>query len=133
LLRDEQRKRRAAIHRQAGNRAEQLAARFLGQRGLTVLHRNYRCRAGEIDVIARDGEALVFIEVRLRNNLTHGAAVETVTPAKQRRIIRSASHFLLQNPVFSDIPCRFDVLGIRTDGEGAFRFSWIKDAFHAVC
>lgn len=133
MLREEQRKRRAAIHRQAGNRAEQLAARYLDQRGLKLLQRNYRCRAGEIDLIARDGEALVFIEVRLRNNPTHGAAVETVTPAKQRRIIRSANHFLLQNPVFSDIPCRFDVLGIRADDEGTCRFSWIKDAFHAVC
>jgi putative endonuclease len=106
-----------------GQAAEELAASFLTAQGLTEIQRNYRVRSGEIDLIMRDGEHLVFIEVRYRNSRRYGGAAASVTPTKQTRLARAAQHFLLQHG--HDLPCRFDVVAI----DGQQRPTWIKDAF----
>ena len=107
----------------AGTLAEEQAARFLAARGLTIIKRNHRCRGGEIDLICRDGATLVFVEVRLRSRRTFGGAAASITPAKQRRIVLAANHYLAGKPWPS---CRFDA--VLLDGES---IEWIRNAFEA--
>lgn len=95
-------------NRLLGDRGERAAARFLRRRGLRVLYRGYRTRLGEIDLIARDGETLVFVEVKARRQ---GVPAEAVTPEKQRRITLAALHFLRKYGLL-DIRSRFDVVAI---------------------
>ncbi|MBV8081750.1 MAG: YraN family protein [Candidatus Eremiobacteraeota bacterium] len=98
-------------HSASGSQAEQAAATFLQARGYHVLERNFRCRGGEIDVIALDGGTLVFIEVKLRRTLQRGAPIEAVTALKQARIARAAQAYLaFCGRVFPRI--RFDVISV---------------------
>ena len=108
-----------------GQRAEDLAARFLERHGLAVIARNHRCRGGEIDLVCRDGRTLVFVEVRLRRNGDFGGAAASITPAKQRRIALAAQHYLAATGRH-DHDCRFDC--ILFDGHD---IEWIRDAFSA--
>lgn len=110
----------------AGKRAEDLAAELLGRAGLQLLARNWRCRHGEIDLIARDGSTLVFAEVRLRRDARFGGAAESVTAAKRARLIAAARLFLAGKP---EIDCRFDVLLL--DDLELGRVQWLRDAFGA--
>ena len=107
--------------------AEDLAADFLRRRGLIILQRNYRCRFGEIDLVARDANTLVFVEVRLRTNADYGGAGASVTWSKQTKLIRAARHYL---STCATIPeCRFDVLLLQALEERSV--DWIKSAFEA--
>jgi putative endonuclease len=107
--------------------AEQWAARHLQQQGLLLVAQNYRSHYGEIDLIMRDGVALVFIEVRLRRNPDFGGAAASIDRHKQRRIIRTAQHYLAAlHPV---PPCRFDVV-LMDDVQGR-QVQWLKNAFDA--
>lgn len=109
-----------------GRLAEDLAARFLERKGLKIVARNYRCRGGEIDLVCRDGKALVFVEVRLRRNAAFGGAAASVTSTKQRRIILAAQHFLTTNAL-TESDCRFDC--ILMNGVSGDRLEWLRDAF----
>ena len=111
-----------------GDRAEDQSARFLESHGLKVLVRNFRCRGGEIDLICRDGKALVFVEVRLRRNACFGGAAASITQGKQRRIILAAQHYLAIHAK-NDADCRFDCLLL--DGNPEHPIEWIRDAFSA--
>lgn len=111
-----------------GQQAEELAARFLEKRKLTVLKRNYRCRGGEIDLVCRDGKSLVFVEVRLRRNGDFGGAAASITIVKQRRIILAAHHFLVANEL-TENDCRFDCVLLDSIAES--RVEWIRNAFSA--
>lgn len=92
-----------------GSGGERAAADFLRERGYHVLERNFRCRGGEIDLIALDGSVLVFVEVKVRRTLSRGAPIEAVTPAKQSRVRRAAQEYLTYcGRVFRRI--RFDVI-----------------------
>ncbi len=118
------------LRRHEGSKAERLVARYLSGYGLQTLMLNYHCRQGEIDLIARDGNSLVFVEVRLRQSDTYGTPVETVTLQKQTRIIRCARYFLMKNPQCNDIPCRFDIVGVSPASNGrGYNYQWLKDAF----
>lgn len=108
-----------------GKRAEDLAARFLEQRGLKVLARNFRCRGGEIDLVCRDGESLVFVEVRLRRNVHYGGAGASITARKQMRIILAARHYLAAHGG-ADGDCRFDCVLLGSDANA---IEWERDAF----
>lgn len=108
-----------------GRRAEQAAARFLASHGLRVIAHNYYCRGGEIDLICRDGNALVFVEVRHRQNRDFGGAAASITPAKRRRILLAARHYLASEGQ-SDAACRIDCVLI--DGE---HIDWERNAFDA--
>jgi putative endonuclease len=90
---------------------EDLAARALERRGYAILERRYRTDRGEIDIVAQDGETLVFVEVKARADQEFGSAAECVTPAKQRRVARMAVEYLASHRV-GDRPCRFDVVAI---------------------
>lgn len=117
-----------AGHLANGQIAEELAARFLEDRGLTVLARNYRCRGGEVDLICREKQVLVFVEVRLRRNANYGGAAASITSGKQRRIILAAQHYLAAQPG-REPDCRFDC--ILLDGLSAAAIEWLCDAFPA--
>jgi putative endonuclease len=107
----------------AGAAAEAIAAEFLQARGLVVVKRNYRCRGGEIDIIARDGATLVFVEVRLRSSSAFGGARESIPSAKRRRLKFAAGLFLAG--LRREPACRFDA--ILLDGLDAARIEWLVD------
>lgn len=109
--------------KQRGAAIEKRAAKFLESRGLTLIETNFRCKAGEIDLIMRDQEHLVFVEVRYRTRNHYGEPVATVDARKQRKLILSAQHYLKLTGL--DVPCRFDILGITGVGAPV----WIQDAF----
>jgi putative endonuclease len=115
-----------------GVAAEELAAQYLKVRGLKVLARNLRCKAGELDLVCLDGEVLAIIEVRQRGSAEFGGASASVTWAKQRKIIRAAQFFLRRQKHWRNLPMRFDVLAIEGLPQGAHRVDWIKDAFRSI-
>ena len=114
----------AASRRLAGADAEELALAYLNERGLALVTRNFRCRHGEIDLIMRDGEFLVFVEVRLRRGASFASAGESIDGRKQARIARAARYFLSGR---AELPCRFDC--VLMDRLHADAITWIKDAF----
>jgi putative endonuclease len=109
-----------------GVRAEELCAELLRKAGLRVLARNWRCRHGEIDLVAEEGGTLVFAEVRYRRDERHGGAAESVTAAKQGRLIAAARLYLMRR---RETDCRFDVLLL--DSLEPDRIRWIRNAFTA--
>jgi putative endonuclease len=111
--------------RQRGASAEADAAQLLIASGYHIVERNFRCRFGELDLVARDGDVLVFVEVRSRADDEHGAAVLAVGPAKQRQVARVAAFYIAAvQPAFAE--CRFDIVAI-TGGDPVV----MKDAFRA--
>jgi putative endonuclease len=117
---------------EAGRRGEDLARRHLESQGLELLERNYRCRAGEIDLVMLEGRTLVLVEVRSRTSATHGSAAATVGSRKQRRFTLAARHLMLTRPQYRRLAARFDVVAIDpTPGGGPARLTWIRDAFRS--
>ncbi len=108
---------------QRGASAETAATQLLVAAGYRIIERNFRCKAGELDIVARDRDVLVFVEVRSRSDDAHGSAVEMIRRSKQRRVARVASYYLAAvQPVYDE--CRFDIVAI-TAGEAIL----LKDAF----
>ena len=112
----------------AGGEAEEVAERFLVRRGLEVIARNYRTRLGEIDLVARDGATLVFVEVRMRaaSAARFGGAAASVDARKRRRIEAAARHFLAR--LGREPACRFDVVTL----DGASAIEWHRAAFETA-
>ena len=110
---------------------EDLAAEELERKGYRIVARNYKSRYGELDLIARQGEILAFVEVKLRKNNTYGAAREFVTWEKQRKLRTTASDYLARTAWAQELQPRFDVIEIYApEGVGgSFRLSHIEDAF----
>jgi len=108
---------------QAGTRAEDLCAALLRSYGLRLIERNWRCRHGEIDLIAEEEGTLVFAEVRMRSSSNFGGAGESVTEAKRARLLAAARLYLTRRP---NAPCRFDVFLVGGDPS---RVEWIRNAF----
>lgn len=106
-----------------GELAETLAADFLLGQGLRITGRNYRCRYGEIDLIAREGMTVVFVEVRSRANETYGGAAASINTAKREKLIKTARHYLAGITPLP--PCRFDA--VLLTGEPP-RIEWIRNA-----
>ena len=94
-----------------GQNGENLAAVFLSENGYVILTRNFRCRHGEIDIIAKNREVLVFIEVKTRTGQDFGSPAAAVTTKKQRQISKAAQYFLAERNLF-DVPARFDVVSV---------------------
>jgi len=111
-----------------GRAAEDAALRFLESRGCALVARNYRCRLGEIDLVMRDGESLVFVEVRARGSDAYGGAAASVGISKQRRLAATARHFLMTHPREAERAARFDVVAISGPG-GENSPRWIRAAF----
>src|SRR5262247_3545006 len=98
-----------------GKIGEDLACRELTRRGYAILARRYRRRGGEIDIIARDGPTIVFVEVKARDGRNYGDGVESVPALKRRRLIGVAQDFLVRHRL-TTCPCRFDVVSIQLSG-----------------
>lgn len=113
--------------RRQGREAETTVLREARRRGWHCLARNYASRRGEIDLVLTDQTNLVIVEVRYRARSDYGHAAETVTSAKQARIIAAACAYLAAHPAHADRPIRFDVVGVDQAGE----IDWVEDAFQA--
>lgn len=117
-----------ARHLEHGRSAEQLAAAYLVRQGLTLVASNHRARVGELDLVMREGQTLVIIEVRSRTSARVVTPAETVDRHKQRRIILATQHFILQNRCYRDWPLRFDVVAVTGELVTA-EIRWIRAAF----
>lgn len=112
-----------------GKTGEDLACRELERRGYAIIARRHRCRGGELDIVARDGPTLVFVEVKARDSRAFGDAAEAVTWQKQQRIVRLASEYMMRHHL-NDSPCRFDVVSIQfVDGQPVIEI--FQNAFSA--
>jgi putative endonuclease len=114
----------------SGPRFEQAARIRLEHAGLTLVERNWRTRFGEIDLVMREGDTLVFVEVRYRRHARFGGAAASVGAAKRARLMRATRGFLQAHPRLAGLPCRFDVVAF--DGEAdAPACDWRRGAFEA--
>ncbi len=109
-----------------GREAEERAARFLEAHGLTIILRNYRCRMGELDIVAHSGDVLAIVEVRLRSHAGFGGGAASVDFTKMRRITRTARHLLMSRPALARLRVRFDVVEL---GAEHAPLNWIRGAF----
>lgn len=110
-----------------GQAGEELAATWLERQGCTILHRNWTCSLGEIDLIARDETTLMFVEVKARRNLEHGHPLESVTPSKQKKLLRCAQAYL-QSRGDQGLHPRCDAVGILLNQDPP-EITWVKNAF----
>ena len=110
---------------QVGNLAEKVALDFLINKGLCLLHRQFRCSMGECDLIMKEGKVIVFVEVRYKQNTSFCTPEETIHRSKQRKLIRTAEFFLQHYP---ESDCRMDVISI-SGKQPNFNIAWIPDAF----
>ena len=115
---------RSGASPERGGDAEAMAASFLEAHGLTIVTRNYRCRLGEIDLVARDSETTVFVEVRRRASPAFGGAAASITSAKRVKLLKAARHYISR--LRTAPQCRFDALLIEGDPP---RIEWIRNAF----
>lgn len=113
--------------RQIGSEKEALACQYLKDKGYRIVATNYRCRTAEIDIVAYDGDALVFVEVKYRKTAACGESSYAVDLKKIRNISRCARYYIYKEGVWPDTPMRFDVVAI--DGE---RVMHVENAFEAV-
>ncbi len=112
--------------RQVGTEKEKLAGAYLEKNGYEIIEYNFRCRQGEIDIIAKEGEYLVFCEVKYRSSIKNGTPFEAVDYKKQRVISRCALFYIAKHRI-NDVPCRFDVVSV-TDKE----IQVLKNAFEFI-
>ena len=108
-----------------GQKAEDLAVEFLRAQGLEILERNFRRRLGELDIVAREGDTLVIVEVRMRTSDRFGGAAASVDPHKQQRLVRAAAQLLRQRGDLSHLRARFDVVVVSVGGA----VEWLRHAF----
>ena len=122
----------SAKMKSTGDKYENAAAAMICDQGLHILARNFSAKTGEIDIIALDGEYLVFLEVRARSNPYYLSAAASVDRRKQGRILRTAQIFLQRYKQWAHLPCRFDVIAFepRQSGSG-LSSNWIRSAFTA--
>ena len=116
---------------QRGLACETLAVGYLQERGVEVLARNLRCRAGELDIVARENDVLIIVEVRQRARSEFGGALESVNCTKQRKIIRTTRFFLQLHSDWRSHAIRFDVIAVAGTPAGAHTIDWVRDAFRA--
>jgi putative endonuclease len=125
-------RQRGRAARLRGEAAEELAAEYLTNCGLKILARNLRCRAGELDLVCLERDILVIVEVRQRSSMDFGGALASVTPAKQRRILRATRFHWQRQAAWRLKMIRFDVLTVQSDSDDPSRIAWIRDAFRGV-
>jgi putative endonuclease len=112
--------KRLSDKQRQGQQWEQAALAHLQRQGLVLVEANFQCKGGEIDLVMRDADTLVFVEVRQRATTTYGGAAASITPAKIRRLVRAAQFYLMRLPTAP--PCRFDVVAI-----DAGQLEWLRN------
>jgi putative endonuclease len=113
---------------QFGKFAEEQVSNYLQQHGLQLVVSNYSCKLGEIDIIMRDQDCLVFVEVRARVNQDFLMSLESVNRSKQHKIINTATYYLQSVGLLNKMFCRFDVVVVQQQ-EDELKFHWVKNAF----
>ena len=113
-----------------GRWAETLALAHLRKHGLTLETANFRRRGGEIDLVMRDGDTVVFVEVRYRRSSAYGDGAESIDPRKRARIVATAQRYLQAYPLAAAGPCRFDVVSVSAQGNRQ-EVRWIPNAFES--
>lgn len=113
--------------RELGSRYEDTACRFLNEQGYVILDKNFRCKTGEIDIIAKNDGYLCFIEVKYRSGSEFGLPSEAVDGRKRKRIVLTALSYMNYRRLSPDTPCRFDIVVILKD-----KYSLIKNAFEGI-
>jgi len=111
-----------------GAQFERMAQEHLEGEGLEFVERNYRCKRGELDLVMRDEDDVVFVEVRYRRSTDYGSGAESVDARKRAKLIAAASHWLLAHPAMANAPCRFDVVSM-SGAPANPQVDWIRDAF----
>lgn len=114
--------------KELGKQSEQLARQYLERRGYRLVEANFHCRWGEIDLILKKGQELVFAEVRSRSNLHYGTPAESVDEKKRAKLRKAAQYYLYCHPDMEKYYCRFDVLSVLWE-KGHARIVWLADAF----
>lgn len=116
-----------------GQEAETYAEHYLAKQGFVLIQRNFRCKMGEIDLIMRDANTLVFIEVRYRHSTYFGGAAASVDRRKQIKLIKTAQYYLAVRQKYAKMACRFDVMAIQgsLSVPTQVEIEWIKNAFDA--
>ncbi len=117
-----------------GDQGEEIAANFLIARGYRIVERNFRCKGGEVDIVAREAGSgcLVFVEVKTRRDLSYGVPQLAVNSFKQRQISKAALTWLSKNRLHDQL-ARFDVIAILLDGNALPKVEHIKNAFETAC
>jgi len=113
-------------NRETARAGEHIAAQYLSRKGCTILQRNWRCPYGEVDIIAQDGNMILFVEVKARHHIEYALPREAVDARKQARLRRCAELYL--NLFYPDAPCRFDVVEVWWQS-GKTRVRWLREAF----
>ncbi|EKD70722.1 MAG: hypothetical protein ACD_46C00428G0005 [uncultured bacterium] len=113
---------------QSGQQAERDACQFLQARGLRLIQANYRCYFGEIDLIMKDKDYVVFVEVRKRHNPNYGNALESINKTKAKKIIKTAAHFMQERNWLYKVASRFDIIAIHPIA-GQMQLEWFRNAF----
>lgn len=120
---------------QTGRMAEHAACRYLKCNGLELIEKNYACPMGEIDLIMKDSDTCVFVEVRYRRHDSFGGGLASVTYKKQQRITRTAAAYLQSRGSYGEVACRFDVVSVSgklyQDKINHLRIDWVQDAFQS--
>jgi len=111
-----------------GREAETFAAKMLVKHGLQLIDKNVNFRVGELDLIMKDKNSLVFVEVKRRNSNKFGGALGSITAVKQKRLTKAALAYLQRKKLMDKVPCRFDLVAV-TDTNGQLEAQWIKDIF----
>ena len=111
-------------NRETGSVWEDKACEYLSANGITILEQNYRCRMGEIDIIGKDCDTYIFVEVKYRRTSHYGLSYEAVTPKKQHKIINVAQYYLISHNIPVNTKLRFDVCGFDNGS-----LTYIKNAF----
>ena len=122
---------RARAAAQLGRAAEDVAARYLTSQGLRVVQRNFRRRLGELDLVARDRDVVVIVEVRTRSSEKYGGAAASIDARKRARVVRAARLLLKTRPEYAQVAVRFDVVIVYDALAENPRVQWIKHAFLA--
>ena len=124
-----------ATTREQGQYTENLACRYLESKGFKLIEKNFNCKMGEIDLIMKENNSLVFVEVRYRKTNNFGSGAESITETKQKKLIKTASLYLQRHAKLNEYPARFDVVSItgciETTELNKINFDWIENAFGA--
>lgn len=121
--------RPSANRQKTGAEAERAAQHFLEQRGCQLVCANYHTRRGEIDLVMRHEQRLLFVEVRLRRHDLFGGAAGSITWSKQQKVIASARAFLHHHPHLYNLDCRFDVVTLQQHQQEGWQIEWLPGAF----
>ena len=112
-----------------GDHGERLACHYLQRRGYVIIDSNWSCIDGELDIVARRGDALVFVEVKTRRDANTEAALASITPAKRERLLKAAWRYLHDKCIDPEQPWRLDVIAVALDGPRSRRIAHVEDAF----